>query len=269
MRRNGVASSLGLRAKRPIVRQSAGIEKDLPLAQPATVACPTRFLKDVGFSVRAGASFGETDPTARILTFDVLVQHRITSAHDVNHSVEGEGLATHRLDDVELISVCGAKPGNGSKVVVPAESGPVRQDAEPRALRRSTIDRGMRAGRRGPATGWLMRGHLVEQASMSPSACKRIDEHPGRAPTDQEIGVAGHRRTDRHPTYLTGHPLIQSQPRRLHQLIRSPMPAGAASLPHFVLNRAIRPARCWGGIPVSIELTFPMSLMLSPHAERV
>jgi hypothetical protein len=52
-------------------------------------------------------------------------------------------------------------------------------------------------------------------------------------------------------------------------LIRSPMPAEAASLPHLVLSRAIRPAPDRGESRVSIELGVPMSLVPSPDAERV
>lgn len=62
-------------------------------------------------------------------------------------------------------------------------------------------------------------------------------------------------------------PSDSSQALCAQQLIRSPKPRGTLSPPHVVLNRAA-PTACLGEIPVSIELTFPMSLMPSPVCRK-
>ena len=50
-------------------------------------------------------------------------------------------------------------------------------------------------------------------------------------------------------------------------LIRSPMPAKGASLP-ISCSTELSNGPDWGGIPVSIELAIPMSLMPSPDAKE-
>lgn len=71
--------------------------------------------------------------------------------------------------------------------------------------------------------------HLVQEHTERGSA--GLQRNPMQV---QGVSALGDGRMDQ---------LIRSQPLGTHRLIRSPMPADAASLPHFVLSRAVRTAR--------------------------
>ena len=152
------------------------------------------------------------------IRFDVATQNGITWPDDVNHAVDSEGLTTHRLHDLQLFAVRGLEPSNSSKAVIAAGARSMRDDPEPRTLRRRRFHH---------------RVSIPTDASRRPAGwCK--PSRAGAYRTRLRWPAREVRRRCRgYPSWETERmdQLIRSQPLATHRLIRSPKPAEAAYSP--------------------------------------